>query len=104
MGGSITFHSFDDQTGTFHGKLKNQFLETFFKNLFQLLQTAEETVCFNVLVLLSRNGDISVCALGTDPTLYAAPRPEARAINYEEADVELASLNTIIKATQTQGI
>ena len=68
------------------------------------LQTVEETVCFNVLVLLSRNGDICVCALGTDPTLYAAPRPEARPINYEEADVELASLNSIIKASQTQGI
>ena len=67
------------------------------------LQTVEETVCFNVLVLLSRNGDICVCALGTDPTLYAAPRPEARPINYEEADVELASLNSIIKASQTQG-
>ena len=67
------------------------------------LQTVEETVCFNVLVLLSRNGDICVCALGTDPPLYAAPRPEARPINYEEADVELASLNSIIKASQTQG-
>ena len=71
--------------------------------IFIYIQTSEETVCFNVLVLLSRNGDISVCALGTDPTLYAAPRPDARPINYEEADVELASLNSIIKASQTKG-
>ena len=52
---------------------------------------------------MSKNGDIFVGALGTDPTLYAAPRPEARPINYEEADTELATLNTIIKASQTQG-
>ena len=53
---------------------------------------------------MSKTGDIFVGALGTDPTLYAAPRPEARPINYEEADTELATLNTIIKASQTQGI
>lgn len=57
---------------------------------------------FNVLVLLSKTGDIYVGALGTDPNIFSPPRPEARQINYEEADAEMNKLNSVIKAIQSQ--
>ena len=60
-------------------------------------------MCFNVLVLMSGSGDIYVGALGTDPNLFAPPRPEARPINYEDSDAEMNKLNNIIKSTQTKG-
>jgi Bardet-Biedl syndrome 9 protein len=52
---------------------------------------------------MSKSGDVYVGYLGTDPTLFSAPRSEARQVNYEECDAELASLNTIIKAAQSIG-
>ena len=59
-------------------------------------------MCFNVLALMSPTGDLYVSALGTDLNLFTPPQPEARQINYEEADSEMASLNSIIKNIQSQ--
>ena len=70
--------------------------------LFLYFQTSDETMCFNVLALMSTSGDLFICALGTDLNLFAPPHPEARQINYEEADAEMASLSSIIKNIQTQ--
>ena len=50
---------------------------------------------------MSKTGDIYVGVLGTEPSLFSAPRPEARQVNYEETDIEMAALNTIIKTAQT---
>ncbi len=58
----------------------------------------------NALVLMSKTGDLFVGVLGTDPSLFSAPRPDARQVNYEDTDIEMASLNTIIKAAQSSGM
>ena len=52
---------------------------------------------------MSKSGDLYVGVLGTEPSLFSAPRPEARQVNYEETDIEMATLNTIIKTAQTEG-
>lgn len=52
---------------------------------------------------MSKSGDLFVGALGTEPALFSAPRPEARQVNYEETDAEMASLNSIIKSAQSSG-
>ena len=44
----------------------------------------------------------SIGALGTMPNLFTPPRAEARPINYEESDVEMANLNSQIKSIQSQ--
>ena len=59
-------------------------------------------MCFNVLTLMSRTGDLYIAALGTMPNLFTPPRAEARPINYEESDVEMANLNSQIKSIQSQ--
>ena len=60
-----------------------------------------EEVIRDALVIMSKTGDIYVGVLGTEPSLFSAPRPEARQVNYEETDIEMAALNTIIKTAQT---
>ena len=65
-----------------------------------LLQNGEDVIR-DALVIMSKTGDIYVGVLGTEPSLFSAPRPEARQVNYEETDIEMASLNTIIKTAQT---
>ena len=59
-------------------------------------------MCFNVLTLMSRTGDLYIGALGTMPNLFTPPRAEARPINYEESDVEMANLNSKVKSIQSQ--
>ena len=59
-------------------------------------------MCFNVLTVMSYTGDIYIGALGTVPNLFTPPRSEARPINYEESDAEMAQLNTLIKNIQSQ--
>ena len=49
------------------------------------------------LVLLGENGELQITYLGTDPSLFVAPPIEAREINYEETDKEMAILNKIIR-------
>jgi len=58
-----------------------------------------------VIVSLSDNGHLQCSYLGTDPSLFQAPRVDSREINYEKFDAEMKELQKIIKeATKTQGI
>ncbi|NWQ97402.1 PTHB1 protein, partial [Burhinus bistriatus] len=58
-----------------------------------------------VIVTLSDNGHLQCSYLGTDPSLFQAPRVDSREINYEEFNAEMKELQKIIKeATKTQDI
>ncbi|NWY02205.1 PTHB1 protein, partial [Nothoprocta ornata] len=58
-----------------------------------------------VIVTLSDSGHLQCSYLGTDPSLFQAPKIESREINYEELDAEMKKLQKIIKeATKTQDI
>ncbi|XP_077158702.1 protein PTHB1 isoform X2 [Paroedura picta] len=58
-----------------------------------------------VIVALSDSGCLQCSYLGTDPSLFQAPKVEARAINYEEYDAEMNKLQKIIKeATKTKDV
>ncbi|XP_064409220.1 protein PTHB1 isoform X2 [Latimeria chalumnae] len=58
-----------------------------------------------VMVTLSDSGHLQSSYLGTDPSLFQAPKVESREINYEELDVEMKELQKKIKeATKTQDI
>ncbi|RXG66040.1 Protein PTHB1 [Armadillidium vulgare] len=49
------------------------------------------------LVLLGEEGQLQVCYMGTDPSLFVAPPHETREINYELTDKEMSRLNKIIR-------
>ncbi|EMP31554.1 Protein PTHB1 [Chelonia mydas] len=58
-----------------------------------------------VIVTLSDSGHLQCSYLGTDPSLFQAPKVESREINYEELDREMKELQKIIKeSTKTQDI
>ncbi|NXX82031.1 PTHB1 protein, partial [Urocolius indicus] len=58
-----------------------------------------------VIVTLSDNGHLQCSYLGTDPSIFQAPKVESREINYEEYDAEMKELQKMIKkATSTQNI
>ncbi|KAM7176735.1 protein PTHB1 isoform 2-T3 [Macrochelys suwanniensis] len=58
-----------------------------------------------VIVTLSDSGHLQCSYLGTDPSLFQAPKVESREINYEELDREMKKLQKIIKeSTKTQDI
>ncbi|XP_075777877.1 protein PTHB1 isoform X5 [Pelodiscus sinensis] len=58
-----------------------------------------------VIVTLSDSGHLQCSYLGTDPSLFQAPKVESREINYEELDQEMKELQKIIKeSTKTQDI
>ncbi|NXX93256.1 PTHB1 protein, partial [Centropus bengalensis] len=58
-----------------------------------------------VIVTLSDDGHLQCSYLGTDPSIFQAPRVESREINYEELEAEMKKLQKIIKeATLTQDI
>ncbi|XP_073486578.1 protein PTHB1 isoform X2 [Aquarana catesbeiana] len=58
-----------------------------------------------MIVTLSDSGQLQCSYLGTDPSLFQAPKVESRDINYEELDVEMKGLQKIIKeASKTQDI
>ncbi|KAM5157169.1 protein PTHB1 [Mantella aurantiaca] len=58
-----------------------------------------------ITVTLSDSGQLQCSYLGTDPSLFQAPKVESRDINYEELDVEMKALQKIIKeASKTQDI
>ncbi|XP_040445439.1 protein PTHB1 isoform X2 [Falco naumanni] len=58
-----------------------------------------------VIVTLSDDGHLQCSYLGTDPSLFQAPKVDSREINYEEFDAEMKKLQKIIKeATKTQDI
>ncbi|XP_042330198.1 protein PTHB1 isoform X2 [Sceloporus undulatus] len=58
-----------------------------------------------VIVTLSDSGNLQCSYLGTDPSLFQAPKVEAREINYEEYDAEMNKLQKIIReARKTKDI
>ncbi|XP_058533958.1 protein PTHB1 isoform X2 [Ochotona princeps] len=50
-----------------------------------------------VIVTLSDDGRLQCSYLGTDPSLFQAPKVESRELNYDELDIELKELQKIIK-------
>uniref|UniRef100_A0A8C2UKJ9 Bardet-Biedl syndrome 9 n=1 Tax=Chinchilla lanigera TaxID=34839 RepID=A0A8C2UKJ9_CHILA len=57
-----------------------------------------------VIVTLSDDGHLQCSYLGTDPSLFQAPKIESRELNYEELDAELKELQKIIKDVKSQGV
>lgn len=53
---------------------------------------------------LSDDGHLQCSYLGTDPSMFQAPKVESRELNYDELDVELKELQRIIKDVKSQGI
>ncbi|XP_062034826.1 protein PTHB1 isoform X1 [Lepus europaeus] len=57
-----------------------------------------------VIVTLSDDGHLQCSYLGTDPSLFQAPKVQSRELNYDELDVELKELQKIIKdVNKSQG-
>uniref|UniRef100_A0A8C0JYH1 Bardet-Biedl syndrome 9 n=1 Tax=Canis lupus dingo TaxID=286419 RepID=A0A8C0JYH1_CANLU len=58
-----------------------------------------------VIVTLSDDGHLQCSYLGTDPSLFQAPKVESRELHYDELDIELKELQKIIKdVNKSQGI
>ena len=58
-----------------------------------------------MIVTLSDDGHLQCSYLGTDPSLFQAPKVESRELNYEELDMELKELQKVIKnVNKSQGI
>uniref|UniRef100_A0A8C0N1E0 Bardet-Biedl syndrome 9 n=1 Tax=Canis lupus familiaris TaxID=9615 RepID=A0A8C0N1E0_CANLF len=58
-----------------------------------------------VIVTLSDDGHLQCSYLGTDPSLFRAPKVESRELHYDELDIELKELQKIIKdVNKSQGI
>ncbi|XP_036050164.1 protein PTHB1 isoform X2 [Onychomys torridus] len=57
-----------------------------------------------VIVTLSDEGHLQCSYLGTDPSLFQAPKVESRELNYDELDVEFKELQRIIKDVKSQGV
>ncbi|NXL97251.1 PTHB1 protein, partial [Tyrannus savana] len=58
-----------------------------------------------VIVTLTDDGHLQCSYLGTDPSLFQAPKVDAREINYEEMNAEMKELQKIIReATKPQDI
>ncbi|KFO19743.1 Protein PTHB1 [Fukomys damarensis] len=55
-----------------------------------------------VIVTLSDRGHLQCSYLGTDPSLFRAPKVESRELNYEELDAELEELQKIIRDVKAQ--
>ena len=66
-------------------------------------ETADsKAVKMDLLVLISKKGDIFVSYLGTDPTIFSAPAAKnAREVNYEESDQEYLELTNKIREAST---
>ena len=56
-----------------------------------------------LLVFLSDDGEVTVSYLGSDPTLFTAPPPDSKEVNYNETDRELSKLSALIKQSQKDG-
>nr|KAF6337809.1 Bardet-Biedl syndrome 9 [Pipistrellus kuhlii] len=58
-----------------------------------------------VIVTLSEDGHLQCSYLGTDPSLFQAPKVESRELNYDALDAELKELQKIIKdVNKSQGV
>ncbi|KAB0375806.1 hypothetical protein FD755_012449, partial [Muntiacus reevesi] len=63
------------------------------------------TLEWGVIVTLSDEGHLQCSYLGTDPSLFQAPKVESRELNYDELDKELKELQKVIKnANKSQGV
>ncbi|XP_049673142.1 protein PTHB1 [Accipiter gentilis] len=94
-----------------HGKMLNVYQDVTLKWATQLphipvsVKVANLQDLKGVIVTLSDNGHLQCSYLGTDPSLFQAPRVDSREINYEEFNAEMKALQKIIKeATKTQDI
>lgn len=57
-----------------------------------------------MIVTLSDDGHLQCSYLGTDPSLFQAPKVESRELNYDALDTELKELQKIIKdVNKSQG-
>ncbi|XP_077997147.1 protein PTHB1-like isoform X2 [Glandiceps talaboti] len=56
-----------------------------------------------VVTTLSETGHLSCNYLGTDPSLFVAPAPESREINYPQLDDEMRDLQRSIKEANSKG-
>lgn len=50
-----------------------------------------------MLAMLSADGTLSCCYLGTDPALFGIPKSDARNIDYNEKHHEFQQLQRVIK-------
>lgn len=58
-----------------------------------------------VIVTLSDDGHLQCSYLGTDPSLFQAPKVESRELNFDALDMELKELQKIIKdVNKSQGV
>lgn len=57
-----------------------------------------------MIVTLSDDGRLQCSYLGTDPSLFQAPKGESRELNYDELDVEWKKFQRIIKVVKSQGV
>jgi Bardet-Biedl syndrome 9 protein len=55
----------------------------------------------SMLTFSSNKGELFIAYLGTNPSLFSAPPPLARDVNYEETDREMLELTDKIKAAQS---
>lgn len=55
------------------------------------------------LCLLSEEGIVQLCYLGSEPSLFSAPPLINKELDFEKADIELTCLNKIIKSSYTNG-
>lgn len=54
-------------------------------------------------MLLSEEGRLECCYLGTEPSLFVAPPIVSKEIDFEKAEEELNNLNRIIKKSHGNG-
>ncbi|XP_009077171.1 PREDICTED: protein PTHB1, partial [Acanthisitta chloris] len=94
-----------------HGKMLNVYQDVTLKWATQLPHIPVSVKVVNlqdlkgVIVTLSDDGHLQCSYLGTDPSLFQAPKVDSREINYEEMNAEMKELQKIIReATRTQDI
>lgn len=81
---------------------KSKSIENFNYVSFSLLYCSDLK---GVIVTLSDDGHLQCSYLGTDPSLFQAPKVESRELNYDELDKELKELQKLIKdVNKLQGI
>ena len=69
--------------------------------MFIQLTASSKELMKNLLVLVSKRGEIFISYLGTDPEVFSAPATITRDVNYEETDKEFGMLTSQIKEAQS---
>lgn len=57
-----------------------------------------------ILTLLSEEGALACCYLGTEPSLFVSPVSEPKEIDFKEAEDEMNKLKKIIKSSNQSKI